>query len=479
MNTNDDQLKQLREVYKANPGSIDAALKLAQGYSDQGWYNEAIEIYKEVMQKHPADFTLLLEYGNICFRRKEYNEAIGAFRKLTEIKPERMEGWNNLGIVQLSIDKQAEARGSFAKVLEIEPDNPGALLNMGNCCQAGGEKEKAIELFEHAVKSRLDFPDGWFNLGNAYLSIGNFEKAKFAYEKALRYQREFPSAMKNLGYACEQSGDYKNAERYYLEASELNKGDAALQVNLANIYLRSDRYEEAKKSFLKAVRLAPRETAGWLGLRHLALLKGDIPTYVRATLAILPRLDEDSVAKSVEILRELEHIDEAADLVAQTDRLDKKGDELDAQRLVIYQLKKLNPGKIIALNKKLSSLQQPSDSIIKCLGLYAYETGAFDTAVRILRQVKDPGLPALKILWRAQIANGDKKGVEESLRAFLDPHQDCYDAWFLLATLELEKGHRGAAFECLKKAVENGFTEMEELKSNPDLESLFRSISKN
>ncbi|MFW5775331.1 MAG: tetratricopeptide repeat protein, partial [Chitinivibrionales bacterium] len=148
------QLETLREAYQQNPQIRDNGMKLAQYYADLGWYNEAIELYQELMSKFGQDYALLLEYGNICFNRQDIQNAYNAFVKLTDIKPNKLEGWNNLGIVHLTRKDFESARRCFEKVLEIEPQNYGALLNLGNYYDQKGQIQRATELFEKAAQAR-------------------------------------------------------------------------------------------------------------------------------------------------------------------------------------------------------------------------------------------------------------------------------------------------------------------------------------
>ena len=93
--------------------------KLAQLYVDKGWLNEAKEIYDAVVKKDENNYSLLLEFGNLCFTMQNHDEALRIFKKLSVIKPARVEGWNNLGIVQQSLHEDEAALESFKKVLEL------------------------------------------------------------------------------------------------------------------------------------------------------------------------------------------------------------------------------------------------------------------------------------------------------------------------------------------------------------------------
>lgn len=470
-------LDQLRADYQANPENLSVAIRLGQYYSDHGWYNEALDIYEQALKTHESEFALILEYGNLCFRRKDYREAAVKFKKLTELKPDRIEGWNNLGIVQLQLGDAESARVSFGKVLEIEPCNPGALLNMGNYHSNKNENQTARAYFERAVEARADFADGWFNLGNSFVAVDDYRNALNAYKRALKYQIEFPSALKNLGYVYEKLGDLENALEFYTKASELSKADASIQVNLGSFYLSQKKYDEAKRCFLKAVRLAPNGLPGWMGLRRLALLKGDLNTFVRATFAILPRLSEAELAKSVEILFELNQISKVEEILNQADRLGKCSDELDIQKLLLYYKKGINPEKVTFISKKLLDKTGVSDTVRKGLARYFLETGDHDKAVQQINMMENPGADSFGLLWRALLGRNEIETVKRMIHSYVKDHPECFDCWFLLSKIEVQSGNTAMAEKLLVRALENGFTNLEEIQEDPELKKIFDALA--
>lgn len=477
METNETTVEELRAAFEADPQNLNKAMQLAQLYCDLGWYNEALDFYKELTDNNPENYSLILEYGNTYYKKKDFKGAIAQYRRLTELRSDRIEGWNNLGIVQLQNGDPEAARESICKVLDIEPDNSGALLNMGNYFQSKKEYDAAINFFERAIEAHPDFPDGWFNLGNAYLGLGNMDKAKAAFEKALRYNREFPSAMKNLGYIYEKTGELDTAEGFYSQAILFSKADPALRINLGNVYMRQKKYDEAKKCYLKAVHLAPNELNGWLGLRHLSLVKGDLGTFMRATLAILPRLDDTELARSIEVFYELNQLSKAEDLLLQADRLGRTGNSLDVERLLIYHRKGIHPAKVSSIYKQLSALEEKSDLIKRGLARYALEISDNDTAIKYIEQISSPDSAEYSILWRALLAKNETDKAKESIQNYIKDNPDSYECWFFLARIEAENGNNIRAEKFLVRSLENGFTNLEELNDNVHLKKIFDSMA--
>lgn len=469
------ELESLREAYKANPEDKDAATSLAQLYTDLGWLNEAITIYKGLVEQHPNQFSILLAYGNICFSKQQNREALNIFKKLTVLKPERVEGWNNLGIVQLSNEDYTAAQSSFKKVLELEPQNHGALLNMGNYYNHLGEIDKAVEMFKKATAVKPYFSDAWFNLGNAYLKQKKYEKAIDVFEKSLKYNPKFSSALKNIGYSYEKMGDYEKAEEHYLKTLDINKTDHALYINIATIYLKQEKYDKAKDFFLRAVKLAPSDAAGWMGLRQLSLKKGDIKIYVKSTLSIMHRLDSNEIAESLKVLRKLRQHENIKAVLKSADKLQKVSDELDAERMLAYAGTDKDKASIIY--RRLAGKAGVSDNILHCLAEYCMKTGALDNVIKHIGDIDNKEIAGMELLWSALIEKNEVDIAEQLIESYLQDNQDCFEGWCQLAKISAMKNDKEKAKEFLLHALEAGFTDIDLIESDQHLAEIYSSIS--
>jgi Flp pilus assembly protein TadD len=475
--SDDSVLSMLRERFEKAPDDIDAALRLAAFYVNSGWYNQAKDVFQDALKLHSDDFTLLIEYGNTCFKKGEFAEAGTSFRKLTLLRPDKIEAWNNLGIVQIHEGDLQGAHDSFEKVLQIEPENAGALLNMGNYHAANGRHEEALTYFKKAVEVMPGFADAWFNLGNTLMVIDKFDEAVEAFEKALKYRGEFTSALKNLGFVYERQKKLDDAQRCYARAIELNKADPSLRINLGGILLLQDRIDDARESFLKAVRLAPQDTGGWLGLREVALINGDIQTFNRATLAVLPRLSESIIAETIEVLFDLDQKSAADEIVQQIDRLGKTGDLLDAQRICCYFYHDGDSEKNRAVFVRLLAKGAQDPQILKSLARYAYLSGKYDQVIDLVNKIDKPDACAHSILWRSLIEQKKDTQARRLIQNYIRDYPQNFECWYLLALIEAKKGHRIRTEKFLIRALENGFSNLDELKREPMLKEILDTIT--
>jgi len=461
------------------PSSPDSTstLERAQAFSDRGWYNEAIELFSQIVDGAPADPVALLEYGNTLFKKGDLKGAGALFEKIVSLRPDRIDGWNNLGIVQTRLGDVAAAHESFSHVLSIEPDNTGALLNKGNCFFSDGRYHEALACFTRACTVRADLADGWYNLGNTYIALGRLNDARMALEKALRLSRDFPSAQKNLGWIHEKEGRMDEAERCYTEALSSQKSDSRLYVNLGNVYVKQKRYDDAKKSFLKAIRLAPNDLNGWMGLRGYALAKGDIGTFVRSTMAVLGRLSDEVLAQSIEVLYELQQTDKADMVLAQAERLGKKGPLLEVQRLLLYQRQGIDREVIKPVLDRLCAMENPDDAVCRGLARYFLTEQSYKDVVRYIGLIRYPDGIAAGLRWRAMVGLGNLADARREIREYVRLNGEGFDTFFLLADIEARKNNRKRAETLLVYALDFGFCNMKEIHVNPVLHELFESMA--
>ncbi len=435
-------------------------------------------MYEKLFERERKEFSLLLSYGNLCYRCGKHDKARELFGTLTQLKPNRLEGWNNFGIVLLTLEKNEEAKSAFGKVLELEPNNCGALINMGNYFDRVGMLDSAVAYFRKACNARPDFSDAWYNLGNAYRKTDRYDEAAGAYKKALKYQPEFPSALKNLGYVHELRREYDKAQECYHKALQYNKTDAGLYINIASVCSKQGSYEDAKDYYLRAVKLAPKDPSGWMGLRSLSLMKGDLGTYVRSTNAILHRLDGNTIAETLETLRRLRQYELLKNVLSLSERLNRSEPGITAERMLVGLRDGENPMIAEELYRRLSGLSNSTEHVQRCLIEYELAKGNVEKAEKRLQALPEDGMKTRRLRWDLLCAGERWDEVQKSTESYLRGDPECFDAWYMLARAEIHLGEEKHAREHLINALDNGFAEFELLSEEPGLRQMCRDLTR-
>ncbi len=178
-----------KKITKLQP-SMDASLKLAELYTQQGLFNDARAQYLQVAE----DF----------MKRGDLEQAVRLFQKVLEMDPENVPMRVKLAEVYVRLGKKKEAweifsaaaeslrsRGSLAaaedvlkRMLALDPGNGYVLLLRGKAALEADDPKNAIAYLEKT--SDLDsHPEGLRDLLKAYLQTGNLTKAAPIAEKLL------------------------------------------------------------------------------------------------------------------------------------------------------------------------------------------------------------------------------------------------------------------------------------------------------
>jgi tetratricopeptide (TPR) repeat protein len=207
-------------------------------------------------------------------------------------------------------------------------------------------------------------------------------------------------------------------------------------------------------------------------------MKGDVPTYMRATNAVLPHLSETAIAGTIEILLGLNHLNEAKEITLGADRCNKRSNDLDAQRLLAYRLCSIEQPRQKVLYKRLSTLPASAlaDSVKKALAWYAFECADFAAAKNHCLTVRQIDPKTQSILVRSHFALGERKEARELLERYIAEQPENGEMLFLLACCDLEERNTRNAGKNFLSALENGFCSIEEINKYPLFKMIFAKL---
>jgi len=119
--------------------------KLGNAYLKSNRLDEAIEIYKQVLDINPLHATAWSNFGIALQNSHQIDLAISVFKKATSIDPAYANAWHNLGYAYFIINQYTEAEAAFKQAVHIDPDHSSAQHNL-KLCQDKIEEQHGNEL---------------------------------------------------------------------------------------------------------------------------------------------------------------------------------------------------------------------------------------------------------------------------------------------------------------------------------------------
>jgi tetratricopeptide (TPR) repeat protein len=116
------EINQQEELVKNNPNDLDNLLKLGHMLNDAGFYEKAIERYKQYLKLKPNIADVIVDMGVCYFQTGKYDNAVSNFKKGIEINPEHQIAHMNLGVVyKFGLNNKTEAVKWWKKAVQLDP----------------------------------------------------------------------------------------------------------------------------------------------------------------------------------------------------------------------------------------------------------------------------------------------------------------------------------------------------------------------
>lgn len=186
-------------------------------------YNEALDIYRLLAERHEADADILQKAGFCLQKEKRYREAVEAYRKADVLKPDHIWTLRHLATCHRQLHEYEQALECYQKVEAMQPENLNLLFLIGSCLAESRRYDEALQYFFKMDFMENDCLKAWRAIAWCSLVCGKTEQAERYYEKILHTGKAVATDYLNAGHTAWVQGDTDKAANRYGQALTANE----------------------------------------------------------------------------------------------------------------------------------------------------------------------------------------------------------------------------------------------------------------
>ena len=221
----------------------------------KGLMQRVITECSQLLTQFPNSVTVYNMIGAANQSLGNLEESVEAYRAAISIKPDYAIAYNNIGNTLSDQGKIEEAIENYKKAISIKPDYAEAFYNMGNALQSRSKFKQAIKAYKKALSVKPNYTNAYNNMGNALQATGKMDDAIECYEKVLHFRPHYAEALINKGVALNELGKHEQAIEAYDNAISINPEYAEAYYNKGVTLRDLGKRQEALGAYYKAVSL--------------------------------------------------------------------------------------------------------------------------------------------------------------------------------------------------------------------------------
>lgn len=220
-----------------------------------GRLSQAEEIYRQILEKDPANPDALHLLGLLAHKVGRHADAIDLIEKAHRLGRPQAVSLNNLGLAYAGAQRFQEAKRCFAKAIAFKADFAEAHANLGTTLKTLGQAKQAERSYRRAATLAPDVAELHYNLGNLLMELGRHDEAVLSYRRAVALQSDHLAAHNNLGRALAEMGLLEEAKQTFRAALAIDPSFVQVHHNLGNVFRHLRRFEDAVDSYRRAIAL--------------------------------------------------------------------------------------------------------------------------------------------------------------------------------------------------------------------------------
>ncbi len=174
-------------AFVINNKSISALTKKGESLEYLGLYQQAIEVYKEILELDDSPSFTYIKIGDIYNLLNEPKKALHEYLKSIHEDPQLDKSWAAAASTYESMGLYNESLHYMSKALELDIDNIDYLRQIAFLYINIGKYEEAIVTLNKITKIDKKYFVNWYGLAELYIIIGDYAQSILTLKEALTH----------------------------------------------------------------------------------------------------------------------------------------------------------------------------------------------------------------------------------------------------------------------------------------------------
>lgn len=273
----DDAIAIYRGVLQIEPGNFDANHLLGIARRSQGRFAEAEELIHRALRVRPDNLPALKSLARVQLSLCKHELALETSARITAREPDAAEPWADRGVSLIALERYDDALASLDRALELKPGHINALNNRGVVLLHLGRHAEALASLDRALEIQPGYADAIGNRGLALLGLGRTSEAVENYRDGLKLHPGSTTMLSNLGISLMALNRHTEAIECFHQTLAIDPNHVDANWNLSLSLLASGDYRNGWRQYewrWKRVEMAPHfrsfHVPLWTGEQNLA-----------------------------------------------------------------------------------------------------------------------------------------------------------------------------------------------------------------
>jgi tetratricopeptide (TPR) repeat protein len=254
----DEVLVFLEDLAKADDDDLGAEIAIIRSHVASGNVDLARGYLDSLMADRPNDDVLLFVHAALLSTDGRYDEAIAIYRSLLEKTPKAERVWVEM-VRSLNASGQIEeADKSVDDALALVPNSANLQWMKASIYERNGDFEKALQIYDSLYNENTATSIIANNLASLLSTLrDDDESLTRAYQIARRLRdSDFAPFQDTFGWIAYRRGDYQEALRHLEPAAKTLATDPLVQYHLGTLYISMERFTDAVAQYELALSIA-------------------------------------------------------------------------------------------------------------------------------------------------------------------------------------------------------------------------------